>query len=164
MKTGNLLFSAVQFVFAALVVLLGGLFIGLEYAPHLRYYIADFFQLTPHFSLIGYLVLGCGILLMIGFFGMHRGEYYQVKMGTEVDPAVIQAYVQDYWARQFPEQDLSVQVGLSRHQKIEMLVELPSMPLENHTAILERTEQDLGQILKKRLGYQKEFAVSVLIK
>ena len=57
MKTGNLLFSAVQFVFAALVVLLGGLFIGLEYAPHLRYYIADFFQLTPHFSLIGYLVL-----------------------------------------------------------------------------------------------------------
>lgn len=168
MKSSNLLYSAVQFVFAALIVLLGGLFLGLQHAPHLRFAVADFFaQSSVHFSLIGYLIIGCGALLLIGFYAMHRGVYYQVSMGRKealIDPTVIREYVSIYWKQVFPEDDLSVQVGLSKRQKIEMFVEFPPISDEKQLAILEKAEKDLGMLLKKHLRYDKEFLVSVLIK
>jgi hypothetical protein len=168
MKSGNVLYSAVQFVFAVLIILLGGLFIGLQYAPHLRFAIADFFsQSTVHFSLIGYLILGCGFLLLIGFYAMHRGVYYQLNMGQKeawIDPLVIRGHVKEYWKKIFPDYDLSVQIGLSKEQKIEMFLELPPLPEERQLATLEQAEKELGAILKKQLRYEKEFTLSVLIK
>lgn len=168
MKTSHLFYSAVQFVFAVLVILLGGLFIGLQYAPHLRLSIAHFFTYsTARFSLIGYFIMGCGFLLLIGFYAMHRGMYYRLSMGqkeTWIDPEVICGLVQAYWKRTFPEEDLSVQVDLSRKQKIELFVEFPPLSEEKQLAILEQAEKELGAILKKQLRYEKEFILSVLIK
>jgi hypothetical protein len=168
MKSGNLLYSGVQFVFAVLIILLGGLFIGLQYAPQFRFSIADFFsQSTVHFSWIGYLVLGCGILLLLGFYAMHRGVYYRLNMGQKeawIDSAVIRGYVTDYWKKIFPEYDLSVQTSLSKEQQIELFVEFPPMSEEKQLAILEQAEKDLAVILKKRLNYEKEFLLSILIK
>jgi hypothetical protein len=168
MKTGNLLFSAVQFVFAALVILLGVFFIGLQNASHLRYEIADFFaQSTANFTLLGALILGCGVLLLIGFYTMHRGHYYRVTMGpqeTLVDPAVIRSYVQEYWRKQFPEQELSVDVVISKAQKMEIFLELPFLSGEKQQEVLEKAEKDLERMLQKQIGYKKEFVLSVLVK
>lgn len=168
MKSSNLLYSAVQFVFSVLVILLGGLFIGLQYAPQLRFSIAHFFsQSTVHFSLIGYLVLGCGFLLLIGFYAMHRGVYYQLRMGqkeTWIDPAVIRGHVKEYWKEVFPDHDLSVQIDLSKEQKIEIFVELPAVCEETQMATLEKAEKALAAILKKQLRYEKEFHLCILIK
>jgi hypothetical protein len=167
MRSGNLLFSAVQFVFAVLIILLGGLFIGLEYAPHLRFSVADFFsRSTAHFSLIGYLILSSGFLLLIGFYAMHRGTYYRLSMGqkeTWIDPAVIRSYVKEYWKKIFPDYDLSVQIDMSKEQ-IEMFVELPLLSEEKQIAALELAEKDLAEILKKQLRYDKGFLLSVLVK
>jgi hypothetical protein len=168
MKAGNLLFSAVQFVFAVLIILLGAFFVGLQYAPHLRYIIANFFSQTAvHFSLIGYPILACGTLLLVGFYIMYRGMYYRLKMGRNeflVDPAVIQGYVGEYWKRVFPDHELSVEIDLSKDQNIEMFVELPLLSPEKQQAILENAENELGQILQKYLGYRREFLISILVK
>ncbi len=168
MKTGNLLFSAIQFVFCALVLLLGVFFIGLQYAPHLRFAIAAFFsETTITFSLIGYLILGCGILLLIGFYAMNRGRYYCVNMGKGqmvIDPAVVRGYVADYWSHVFPEYRLSVEVAVTKGQRFEVLVEFPLVPLEAQETILQKAEGDLAQILKKQIGYTKEFSLCVLVK
>ncbi len=168
MKSGNLLYSAAQFVFAVLIILLGGLFIGLQHASHLRLAIADFFsQSSASFSLIGYLIMGCGLLLLIGFYSMHRGFYYRLNMGqkeTWIDPAVIRGHVKTYWKRTFPEDDLAVQVDLSKDQKIELFVEMPILSEEKQMQVLEQAEKELGMLLKKQLRYEKEFVLSVLIK
>lgn len=152
MKAGNLLFSAVQFVFVVLIILLGGFFIGLQYAPHLRFAIADFFSQTRvHFSLIGYLVLACGGLLLAGFYAMHRGMYYSIKMGRNevlIDPGIIRGYVQEYWKKIFPEQDLSIEIDLSKDQRIEMFVELPLLSPEKQQAIMKKRRMNLGKSYK----------------
>ncbi len=167
MKAGNLLFSAVQFVFVVLVILLGGFFIGFQHAPHLRFLVSHFFSdPTVSFSLIGYFILGCGVFLLIGFCVMHGGIYYRVKMkGGDllVDPVVIRSYVDEYWKNAFPDHDLSVEVSVS-NQALEMFVELPLLSEENQEAFLEKAEVELAQILQKRLGYYKEFSLSVLVK
>src|SRR5689334_18878970 len=128
MKTGNLLFSAVQFMFAMLIILLGVFFVGLQYASHLRYTIADFFSQSAHFSFIGYLILACGGLLLAGFYTMHRGVYYRIKMGRNevlIDSAVIQEMAREYWKTIFPDQNLTIEIDLSNKQKIEMFAEFP---------------------------------------
>jgi hypothetical protein len=168
MKTGNLLSSAVQFVFSVLVMLLGIFFIGLQYASHLRFTIARFFSETAvSFSLIGFLILGCGLLLLVGFYTMNRGGYYCVKMGNRqmgVDPAIVREYVADYWKGVFPNQRLDVEIVVSKEQKFEMFVEFPASSFETQEIVLEKAEGDLAQILKKKIGYQKEFSVCVLVK
>lgn len=168
MKAGNLIFSAVQLIFVALVLLLGLFFVGLEHVSHLRFAIADFFLQEPmRFSFVGYLILGCGILLLVGFYVMHRGVYYKIKMGKHdalVDPAVVQQYVKIYWDSVFPDKNLSVDVRFSHDQKMELCVEMPLLAPENHKGVLEKVEGDLGKILEKHLGYRREFLLSVLIK
>lgn len=168
MKAGNLLFSAVQLIFVALLMLLGLFFIGLEHVDHLRYAIAQFFLATSiPFSFIGYLILGCGSLMLLGFSIMHRGVYYRIKMGGNealVDPAVVHRYLQKYWNEAFPDRDFTVEARFSHDQKLEMFVEMPLLSPESQQMVMEKAEVELKQILKKRLGYGREFYLSVLIK
>lgn len=168
MKIGNLLFSAVQFVFAVIVILIGAFFVGLQYASHLRFAIARFFSAAAvPFSLIGYLILACGIFLLAGFYAMYRGVFYRIKMGSGeicIDPVVIKKYVADYWKETFPQHNLASDVSISGGQKIEMFIELPLLDSEHQKAILEKAEQELSVLLHKHIGYKKDFTLSVLIK
>lgn len=167
MKAGNLLFSAVQFILVMLIILLGVFFIGLQHLPHLRYAIADFFSHSARFSFIGYLILACGGLLLVGFYAMHRGIYYRIKMGQNkvfVDPTVIRRIACEYWKTIFPDQNLSIEVALSKDQQIEMFVELPLLAAERQIDILKKAESELGQMLQNHLGYRKEFLISILVK
>lgn len=168
MKVGHVLFSAVQFVFAALIILLGVFCIGLEHAVHFRIALARFIaETTASFSIIGALILGCGVLLLVGFYFMHRGAYYRLKMGKRehlVDPMVIRGYVEHYWKEVFPENDYSVDVNVSGGQKLEIYVELPLLSEDRQEQVLVKTEKELTEILQKHLGYKREFGLSVLIK
>lgn len=168
MKTGNILFSAVQILFVALVMLLGMFFLGLDHVTYLRFAIADFFLQEPvRFSFLGYLVLGCSALLLLGFYVMHRGIYYQIKMGrgqASVDPMIVQSYVKTYWDSIFPEKDYAVEVRFSNDQKMQLFLEMPLLAPENHKTVLLNAEGELGKILEKHLGYRREFLLSVLIK
>jgi hypothetical protein len=168
MKTGNLLFSAVQFLFVILIMLLGVFFIGLQHVSYLRFAVVQFLsQQTALFSLIGFLILGCGALLLYGFYTMHRGWYYTLKMGQHtvlVDLPVIQGVVREYWKTVFPDQDLAIEVNVTKAQKIEMFMELPLLAPEKQLKTLEKAELDLSHLLQKHLGYRRDFSLSVLVK
>lgn len=81
-----------------------------------------------------------------------------------VDPTIIRGYVQEYWSQKFPEHHLSVEVGVSKDQKLEMFVELPPLSFEKQKEVLENAESELGRILQRHIGYKKDFALSVLVK
>jgi hypothetical protein len=165
MRTGNLLFSAVQLIFVVALFLLGGLFLGLSHVPQFRDRIAQFF-LSDSESLmsIGYAILGVATLLFSGFYAMHRGSYFQVEMGSsrlDVDPSVIQNYVQSYWNDIFPEQQLETQILLRRNKKIEILAEMPPMADEELTELLTQIETELSCLLEHILGYRSDFLITV---
>jgi len=168
MKTGNLLFSAVQFLFVILIMLLGVFFIGVQHTPYLQNAVVKLLsQEAIPFSFIGFLILGCGALLLYGFYAMHRGWYYTLNMGRHaalVDLPIIQGIVQEYWKTVFPDQDLAIEVGVTKGQKIEMFIELPLLTPEKQMKTLEKAEQDLFCLLHKHLGYRRDFSLSVLVK
>src|SRR5690242_2620187 len=123
MKPTHLLFSAVQFLFTLLILLIGGFFIGLHYAPQLRFLIGQFFSAhSTSFMPIGLSVLGCGIFLLIGFYAMNRGAYFQFIVPAHnavIEAALFRTYVKKYWTDRFPGNALSTDVALHADQKVE---------------------------------------------
>ncbi len=160
MRTGNLLFSAAQGFFALCVFLLGVFVVRIEHAPHLRALIEKTFSL----AWVGYLLLGLGAVLLVGFFFMYKGSYYRITMGAFqalIDPQLIQTLVERYWKTVFPAHDSRVQVLISGRQTLEIMLELPPFSLEEQLQILERAEKALMQLLQTQLGYNKPFVISV---
>ena len=168
MRKSNLLFSAVQFIFVIALFLLGGLFIGLQYAPHLRMAIAVFVMDSAiAFSFLGYVTVVCALLLSIGFYVMQRGAYYQVQMDrgpVVVEPKLIEEFVQGYWKKRFPEKELRTEVILRGKQRIEVVAEMPEMPLESQAVLLSEVELELGSLLENHLGYRRNWMMTVIVK
>ncbi len=188
MKTANLLFSAIEFLFVLLILLLGGFLIGLYYAPHLRFAIAQFFiehneSLIP----IGLCVLGCGLLLLIGFYSMNRAAYFRFSVPFKpkctpssesqksppspaqtssllIESALIQKYIKIFWDEQFPHHHLKTEVILHSNETIEISLEMPPL-LQNSDdrSFLEKIERDLSDLLTNTLGYQRDFFLTLFI-
>lgn len=168
MKVGNLLFSAAQCGFAVLVMLTGIFFIGLGYASHLRILIAHFIaESSLPFSMVGLLILGGGILLLLGFYAMNRGVYFSVSMGKRgalVDPTLIRGYLDLFWKEKFPGLDLGVDVLVSKEQKLEIFVEMPTFPKGDVEGFLAEVEGELSLLLQSKIGYKNPFQLSLLVK
>jgi hypothetical protein len=168
MKTSHLLFSAVQFLFTVLILLVGGFFIGLYYAPHLRFTIGQFFiEHGEIFIAIGLSVLGCGILLLLGFYAMNRGAYFRFAIPAKsalIEASVVRSYVNKYWAGQFPDSELQTDVLLHSNQKMEISLEMPPLKTQEHQAFLDKVEKDLRHLLSHSLGYDGDFLLTIIVK
>ena len=169
MRSGHLLFSAVQFLFTFLILLIGGFFIGLHYTPHLCFVVGQFFiEQSSSFIPIGLSILGCGILLLIGFYAMNRGAYFRFLVPAnhaEIEAALLRSYVKKYWNGQFPEnEELAADVILHRDQKMEISLEMPAVERQDDEQFLAKVETDLRGILSKNFGYKHDFFLTVTVK
>ncbi len=168
MRKGNLLFSAVQFIFVVALFLLGGLFIGLDYAPHLRVSFANSITAqTVNLSFLGYVTVGSALLLCIGFYVMHRGAYFRIRMETGdviVEAKLIEGLIQDYWKERFPANVLKTEVILRGFKQIEVVAEIPLVELETRQIFLPEIEKELGILLSAHLGYRREWMMTLIIK
>ena len=53
---------------------------------------------------------------------------------------------------------------LHSDQTIELIAEIPQMSFETEKKLLVKTEKELGNLLAKNLGYEKEFIVTLVLK
>ena len=98
---------------------------------------------------------------------MNRGVYLALTMGKGdclVDPVLVRGYLEDFWKKKFPDQDLSVDVSVSKDQKLEVFVEMPAFSVDEPGAFLEKAEGELCRILQSRIGYTRDFQLSLLVK
>jgi hypothetical protein len=167
MRSVHHLFSAVQFIFTTLILLIGGFFVGLHYAPHLRFSIGQFFvESSAYFIPIGLSILGCGLLLLFGFYAMNRGAYFRFIVpvaNTIVEAALIRACVKKYWLDQFPQSALATDVIVHPGQLLEISLQLPSLGTEDQQPFLEKIEKDLGSLLSRSLGYRRDFLLTLIV-
>ena len=97
---------------------------------------------------------------------MNRHSYYQLEMkhkhtaAVEVD--LLRKLIAIYWKKAFPEKDLSTDVLLHQGKKIEVVVEVPSMSIDEQQQLLERVEKEIGELLEGQVGYGGEFLFTVL--
>jgi hypothetical protein len=167
MRTGHLLFSAVQFLFVVGVLCLGVLLIALSGSMTLRSIVVDFFMKGEGMlAFMGISVLVVGLLLLMGFYSMHRGTYLQMEMRdgkTQVEVGVIRQYAELYWKQALPGHQVRTEVWIYPNQRIEMAVEIPHLSSEELQEVLERVEKELSALLQEKIGYSREFVFNVVV-
>ncbi len=165
MRTGHLLFSAVHFFVVVFVLAVGGFLLGLAYFPFVRMLVLQFFSANSSlFFLMGGITLLTGCILLMGFYAMHRPVYYQLSMQVSVETPLIRKLIDEHWKMLFSKEGKVHEVILYPNQKIEVVVELPHLPLNAQEDVLAKVEKELGKLLSHHLGYGGDFLLTVLVK
>lgn len=159
-------FSAVHFFIVVFLFGAGIFFLGIPKAPKLRdFFVRLFSQEYELFTLIGASTLFLALILTLGFYAMHRGQFYKLKM-TKHDAAInvslIRNYVEKYWEMEFPKEKCTVEVFLTLKQEIHITAEMPHIPLKAQRKFLQKAEEELGEIFAKNLGYKQPFYFTVV--
>ncbi|MCI5052541.1 MAG: hypothetical protein MRY21_05330 [Simkaniaceae bacterium] len=164
MRPQNLLFSIVNLFVVLLIMGLGLLCIEVPHSPNVRELVLGLLTESQWvFTAFGYGLLGFGTLLLVGFFMMNRRRYYTIQMEhnrLRVDESIIKDYVRDYWKAQFQRPDDILDVRVGAKQQLEVIAHLPKV--EEQAKLLERIENELGVLLARRLGYEKDFLLTIV--
>lgn len=159
----NSLFSAVQFLMVAAVLACGCFTMALPWAPQVRFKLAAFLDRTDLFLPLGLMITFLGFILLVGFYWMNRKRYYQVAMKAKIEEDLILKILTAYWKKVFPEHDLTTDVFIHRNQKIEFIVEVPTLQAKEQKSMLNKVEAEVGHLLAEQLGYKREFLLTVIM-
>lgn len=128
----------------------------LPWSSTLKFSIAEFFiENTVTLSLFGLSFILVGVSLVIYTFINTRRRYYFVRTGNQavlVNHTVVCQYLEAYWKTQFPEAPVYFKVTIKR-KSIEIVAELPALPLEDQRRVLEKIKDDLENLFGHTLGY-----------
>ena len=166
MRSSNLLFSGIHLVVVLLVIAVSALFITLPFSNQIQAVVVDsIFSRSTTLLSIGIPMAIFGLVMLIGFFQMHRKRYFKIQMGcakTLVDESIIREYVKTYWQSVFPGSKSNLEIVILPKQKIEIITEFPEDKSISES-LLERVKNELGVLLARRLGYEKEFILTITV-
>lgn len=159
MKAARALCSALEFLLVVLVLFAGIACVALGSVPFFRERaLKELLAEGVPFIWFGSLLVAFGLVLLIGLALLHRGRYYQIKMGALVDPLLIRSLAERYWQEEFPEEPCDLDVKVDRGLAIELYLTLPHFPPDSSLRTIER---DLSRLLAAQLGLSKPFKVYI---
>ncbi len=165
MRSDHFLLSAIHLLLTLFLGILGVFIAILPAAPRLCQVVGEILT-GDKMALYAYVTGGSLILfaiaLMIGFHQLFKKRYYKVLMkGSQVlvDESIIKEYVRNYWVDLFHKKDALVEVVVGHKQNIEVIAEIP---VSEENGLLERIENELGVLLARKLGYEKEFTLTIV--
>ncbi|MCH9630947.1 MAG: hypothetical protein S4CHLAM37_09580 [Chlamydiia bacterium] len=165
MRTSNILFSVVHLFVVLFIIAAGIFFIMLPSLSSFRVNLASLLtEGSAFFVKLGIAFLSFGFLLLTGFYFLNRKKYLKLKMGcgkTLIDEAIIKDYLKNYWQEVFPGQEVQSDIILHFPQKLEIIAQLPKIKEEEKDTLLARVQNELGVILARKLGYEKEFFLTI---
>ena len=156
-------FSIVHLLFVMLVLGAGVLLVLSAFLINIQNLAIHFLLQYPNllFS-AGLFLVFFGLVLFCGFYNMYKVRYYKIKMGASkvlVEEAIIQDYIKGYWRQIFPNETSNLEVVIHPKQTIEIVTKLQNKATE---ALLSKIENELGLLLAKKLGYEKEFVLTII--
>lgn len=156
----NLFYSLISFVIALFFMLIGIVGVLIPWSINVRTLLTQFiFEDSLAISLFGFSFLVIGAAIAINLFLNKSNRYYKISSKnatTTVDEAVILEYLNTYWKRLLPENDIPCHLTI-KDNKIHIAVDFPYIPLPEQKTLLERIRKDLAGIFAKILGYNDEF-------
>lgn len=167
MRRGHFLFSAAHLFVVFFIISVGTLFCSIPYSPQFQF---AFVRLVLHehafFMIVGAIFLFFGIFLLIGFYALNKKRFFQIEMDhckTLIDESIIKEYIVDYWKESFPVLNPHLDIVIHKGQKIELITSsFPPTLEENEESLLRRIQEELSVLLARRLGYEKEFLLTIV--
>ena len=163
MRVSYYISSMLHLFVAFCVFAIGVAFLAFPYAPGLRAFAYEVLKDRPEVLMyIGIAFLGFFALLFITFCFLYRKGYYTIEMKgckAKIDEALIHTYVEGYWRERMGNKRTKVKVLIHNNQAIE-IVAPQDFDLSDEDR-LEEVQNELGALLARRLGYKKEFLLTV---
>lgn len=161
MNARNLLFSAAHFFVIFVIFGLGAFILALPYADTFRINLINvLLNPSDHFFYVGGGILAFGLILFFLLFALNRCRYFQIEMKggvIAVEEKVIRDCVVTYFQDMFPEKEMVREVVIKGKSMIELFVNHVSYEKE---PFFEQIEEDLGELLARKLGYQGSFSLT----
>lgn len=76
-----------------------------------------------------------------------------------IEEAIIKEYVEGYWKEIFHIERPDLKVIIHPTQRLEIVTKLPKAG--DPEEVLKRIENELGVLLARKLGYEKEFTLTI---
>lgn len=165
MRTGHHIFSLVHLLVLLLVICLGLFFVFLPWSPEFRFYLAKLLnESSAVFPKIGFSLVSFGLMLLLGFYFLNKKSYIKYKMScnkTIIEEAVIEDYVKRYFSELFPLQEVLSEIIIKGPQNLEVVAHFPDMTEKEKEDLLQRIQNELGVLLARKLGYEKDFFLTL---
>ncbi len=161
MRSENLFFSAIQFLFVVAMTCTGLSFLALPFAPHIRFKMAGFLtEREDLFIPLGIFILLISALMGIGFYSLQKKAYLQLKMSPtlHIEKELLKDLLEVYWKKKFPDEKLKTDILLHSDQKIEFVAQVPHLD----PPFLTEVEKEMSQLLLQHLGYKRDFFFTLI--
>ncbi|MBI5274728.1 MAG: hypothetical protein HY860_06735 [Chlamydiales bacterium] len=166
MRNINIVFSAAHLFVVFLLVGMGSLFLALPHFKEIQFSVVHFVLNEPQvFTKLGIVFTSFGVLLFGLFYFLNRKRYFQIKMKHSkalVDEAIIKEYITDYWQEAFPTLHSTLDIVIHPNQKIEVITaSFPDIDDELKEDVFHRIQAELNVLLARRIGYEKDFTLTI---
>lgn len=112
-------------------------------------------------TLFGIGFFSVSFLLLLGFYGLNRGQFLRILMGrhvAEIEAKIVRSTVEECFKKQFSQLTLQ-ELEIVWKDRLEIHVSLGKEG--NEEEILQKVEQELTALFKHRFGYKKPFTFIV---
>lgn len=158
-KLGRFFNLAISFILGSFFFVVGAFSLVLPWSSFLQKMTTELIlENTVMLSLfgLGFILIGLSIVIYTLLNTRHR--YVHIRTGdlaVILDENVIHQYLETYWQKQFPLAQILFQVTIKKHA-IQVVADLPYLPLSEQKPFLERVKQDLSDLFGEVMGYPYE--------
>ena len=160
----NWFYSSLAFCTALVLLLLGVVGMVIPWLPAIKESLLRFIEEDRLvITLIGFTLLVLGSLLITYLLARSKRRYYTIRSGNNsiaVHEYVLHEYLHSYLKQLFPENDIPFRLVIKR-QKLLITADLPHMPAPEQSSLIGRINEDIGELLAKKIGYTRPFYLSV---
>ncbi len=165
MRTGHYLFSIVHLFVVFLILLFGGFCFFLSKSSEARVYLSLVIEgFSEGFFTLGVSLVTTGSLLLVGLYLLNKKSYIKYKMDsnkTLIEESIVEEYIQTYFQELFPKFDTQLEVVIHGPKNLEVIANFPNMEEKDHDRLLHRVQNELGVLLARKLGYDKDFILTL---
>jgi hypothetical protein len=155
-KLGRFFYLAISFAIGSLFLIFGTLSIALPWFSFLQTMTAHLiFEHTLILFIFGLGFTLIGFSIFVYAFLKTRRHYVQIRIGKfsiSLDENVVHQYLENYWKEHFPEAHVPFDLSFNKHS-LQIVADLPTLPLREQKAFLERIKQDFSDLFGRVLGY-----------
>lgn len=136
----------------------------LPYLPEARMHLAHRLIHQPDiflFTGIGFFAVA--FFFGLAFFGLQRGRYLRIRMGTDVEEAILRNMLEECFKIHFPKQIVLEGIELDGGTKLEIAVRITPTTEKDREILLSSAEEQLKQLLREKLGFTNPFYLTVRV-
>lgn len=158
------LIAALQVLALFPLFFLGFGFALLPYLPEVRMHLAHRLIHQPDiFLFTGIGLIAIAVVLGLAFFGLQRGRYLRIRMGTDIEVGLLRRVLEECFKSHFPQQIALEGIELDGGTKLEIAVRLAPTTERDREILFRSAEEQLKQLLRKKFSYTNPFYLTVRI-